>query len=257
MLLAIDIGNTNLVLGVFQGDQLEHSWRVATRREETADEYALLCRNLFELAGFSHSQLEGIVICSVVPPLNEAFETMCNVYFGVDPFFVEPAQQDLMPIRYTPVSDVGADRIVTSVAAFRKLEDSAIVVDFGTATTFDAISQPGEYLGGIIAPGLDISAEALFSRAARLPRIEIQKPSGLIGNSTVESMQSGLYYGYLGLVDGILEQMKRELKEAKVIATGGLAPLVAGETDRIDFVEEHLTLSGLEIFYRHFQQKGR
>ena len=258
MFLAIDLGNTNLVLGIFKDNQLKYSWRIATRRDGTVDEYGLICRNFFESAKLIYSELEGVVICSVVPTLNEVIASMCLKYLKIEPFWVEPAEQNLMPIRYTPVSDVGADRIVTALAAFHRFKDSTIVVDFGTATTFDAISKEGEYLGGVIAPGLDISAEALWSRAARLPRIEIGLPEEVIGTSTVHSMQSGLYYGYLGLVDGILEQMQRELEVAEVIGTGGISQSrqIQGFS-RIGHWDPDLTLFGLKIFFRHFQQKRR
>lgn len=250
MLLAIDIGNTQLVLGIFKGDQLVHSWRVVTRRNQTFDEYAVLFRNLFELEGISSKDIEGMVISSVVPPLNKTFESLAKQYFSLDPLFIEATRQNLVPIpTYKPPADVGADRIVNAMAAFDLIGGPSIVVDFGTATTFDAISGKGEYLGGVIAPGISISAEALFSRASKLPRIEIRKPSKVIGDSTVGSMQSGLYFGYVGLVEGILGNMKGELGEAQVLATGGLASLVAAATDAIDRVEEDLTLFGLRLFH--------
>ena len=250
MLLAIDIGNTHLVLGVFKGDQLVHSWRVVTRRNQTFDEYAVLFRNLFELEGIASKDIEGMVISSVVPPLNETFESLARQYFSLEPLFIEATRQDLVPIpTYKPPADVGADRIVNAMAAFDLIGGPSIVVDFGTATTFDAISGKGEYLGGVIAPGIGISAEALFSRASKLPRIEIRKPSKVIGDSTVGSMQSGLYFGYVGLVEGILRNMKGELGEAQVLATGGLASLVAAATEAIDRVEEDLTLFGLRLFH--------
>ena len=250
MLLAIDIGNTHLVLGIFKGDQLVHSWRVVTRRNQTFDEYAVLFRNLFELEGIASKDIEGVVISSVVPPLNETFESLARQYFSLAPLFIEATRQDLVPIpTYKPPADVGADRIVNAMAAFDLIGGPSIVVDFGTATTFDAISGKGEYLGGVIAPGIGISAEALFSRASKLPRIEIRKPSKVIGDSTVGSMQSGLYFGYVGLVEGIIGQMKGELGEAQVLATGGLASLVAAATEAIDRVEEDLTLFGLKLFY--------
>ncbi|TDI08893.1 MAG: type III pantothenate kinase, partial [Acidobacteria bacterium] len=186
MLLAIDIGNTQLVLGIFKGDQLVHSWRVVTRRNQTFDEYAVLFRNLFELEGISSEDIEGMVISSVVPPLNKTFESLAKQYFSLDPLFIEATRQNLVPIpTYKPPADVGADRIVNAMAAFDLIGGPSIVVDFGTATTFDAISGTGEYLGGVIAPGISISAEALFSRASKLPRIEIRKPSKVIGDSTV------------------------------------------------------------------------
>ena len=250
MLLAIDIGNTQLVLGIFKGDQLVHSWRVVTRRNQTFDEYAVLFRNLFELEGISSEDIEGMVISSVVPPLNKTFESLAKQYFSLEPLFIEATRQDLVPIpTYKPPADVGADRIVNAMAAFDLIGGPSIVVDFGTATTFDAISGKGEYLGGVIAPGISISAEALFSRASKLPRIEIRKPSKVIGDSTVGSMQSGLYFGCVGLVEGILGHMKGELGEAQVLATGGLASLVAAATDAIDRVEEDLTLFGLRLFH--------
>ncbi len=250
MLLAIDIGNTHLVLGIFKGDELVHSWRVVTRINQTFDEYAVVCRNLFELEGISSKDIEGIVISSVVPPLNETFELLARRYFALEPLFIEPTRQDVVPIPvYKPPADVGADRIVNAVAAFDLIGGPCIVVDFGTATTFDAISEKGEYLGGVIAPGIGISAYALFSRASKLPRIEIRKPSKVIGDSTVGSMQSGLYFGYVGWVEGILRNMKGELGEAEVVATGGLASLVAAATEEIDRVEEDLILFGLRIFH--------
>ena len=196
MLLVIDIGNTSMALGIFEGEELKYSWRVATRKHQSADEYAVLYRNLFQLEGLSAQQVKGIAICSVVPPLNEVFSSLASRHFSVKPLFVEPEGQDLMPIRYHPPSDVGADRIVSAVAAFELVGGPAIVVDFGTATTFDAISKEGEYLGGIIAPGIGISADALFCHASKLPRIDIKKPELLIGDSTVNSMQAGIYFGY-------------------------------------------------------------
>lgn len=248
MLLAIDIGNTNVVLGVFDGDQLSHRWRLGTLKGRTEDEYVVLLHDLFELSGVSSADIRAVTICSVVPPLNDSFQKMCRTYFHLDPFFVEPASQDLMPIRYKPVSDVGADRVVNAVAAVRMFGAPAIVVDFGTATTFDAISGQGEYVGGIIAPGIQISAEALFARTAKLPRVEIKRPSSVIGDCTVASMQSGIYLGYIGLVEGILGRMKKGLDEPVIIATGGLAELISVELEQIDRVEENLTMYGLKMF---------
>ncbi|MEE8349541.1 MAG: type III pantothenate kinase [Acidobacteriota bacterium] len=256
MLLVIDIGNTSMGLGVFNDQELKHSWRVATRKHQSADEYAVLYRNLFQLEGLSLQQVQGIVICSVVPPLNEVFTQLSTRYFSVKPLFVEPETQNLMPVRYHPPSDVGADRIASAVATFEMVGGPAIVVDFGTATTFDAISRTGEYLGGIIAPGIGISADALFSRASRLPRIDLKKPEQLIGESTVSSMQSGIYYGYVGLVEGILARMKAELGAAQVVATGGLASLVASDARTIDRVEENLILYGLRLFYNDLSAKA-
>ena len=255
MLLVIDIGNTNLVFGVFEGDRLSNSWRAATRKDETSDEFAVRCHDFFKLAGLSTDAIKDIAICSVVPPLNRAFRAMARDYFSIDPVFVEPAEQDLIPVLYKPPADVGADRVVSALAAFEMTGGPAIVVDFGTATTFDAISARGEYLGGIIAPGMRISAEALFSRAARLPRVDMSRPERVIGDSTVGSMQSGIYYGYVGLVKEILAMMCQELQDAQVIATGGLASLVAAEVPQITRIEENLILYGLKIF--HSRQKRK
>lgn len=255
MLLVIDIGNTNVVLGVFEKEDLLRAWRISTRKDRTAEEYAVLCTNLFQLGGLSTSSVQDVAVCSVVPPLNDCFEQMARRYFGADPLFVEPDRQNVIPIHYKSPSDVGADRIVNSLAAYRLYGGPAILLDFGTATTFDVISRQGEYLGGIIAPGIGISAEALFVRAARLPRIEIRKPPSIIGHSTVTSMQSGIYFGYVSLVEGILQRMKHELGDTQVIATGGLAPLICGEAQGIDRLEENLTLYGLRFF--HEKLRGR
>lgn len=249
MLLVIDIGNTNLVLGIFEGQDLKHSWRVSTRRDRTSDEYAVLCWNLFRLGRIPLSEVDAIVISSVVPPLNECFDEMARKYFHVEPIFVEPEEQKLMPVVYNPPFEVGSDRIVNAIAAYQMFGGPAIILDFGTATTFDAVSGDGTYLGGIIAPGIGISAEALFARAAKLPRIEIKRPARTIGDSTVGSMQSGLYYGYVGLVEGILKRMRAELGEATVTATGGFARLIGEATEGIDRIEENLTVYGLKIYY--------
>ncbi len=249
MLLVIDIGNTNIVLGIFERRGLTHSWRVSTRRDQTVDEYFILLRNLLDRDRIEDKKIDAAVICSVVPPLNECFEELCKDHFGVQPHFVEPENQELMPVRYHHPSDVGADRIVNAIAARDLYGVPAIVVDFGTATTFDAVSEKGEYIGGIIAPGIGISAEALFNRTARLPRIDLRRPDHPIGQTTVESMQSGIFYGYVGLVDGILARMKNELGSATVIATGGLAHLISTEYSGFDHIEDDLTLHGLRICY--------
>lgn len=254
MLFVVDIGNTNIVMGLFEGGKLGHSWRVSTRREQTSHEYSVLCRNLFSLDGLTPECVNGVAISSVVPPLNDCFEQLAKGFFKVNPLFVEPACQDLMPIRYHHPSDVGADRIVNALAAYSLHGGPAIVVDFGTATTFDAVSPSGEYLGGIIAPGIGISAEALFLKAARLPKIEIRRPAHAIGQTTVESMQSGVFYGYIGLVEGILRRMKAEMGSPIVIATGGLAKLIATEYQGFDHIEEDLTLQGLRLFYERSRQ---
>jgi type III pantothenate kinase len=250
MLLVVDVGNTNTVLGLYEGEQLVRSWRLTTERQRTTDEYGILCRNLFDLADVRWDRITAIAIASVVPPLNHTLRRMSVVYFGVEPLFIDPATNSGMPVRYNPPTDVGADRIVNGVAAFARYGGPCIVVDFGTATTFDAISREGEYLGGVICPGVMVSAEALFARAARLPRVEIARPERVVGTTTVGSIQSGLYFGYVGLVDGILRRMLEELGEGtKVIATGGLASLIGKGTELIETVDPDLTLAGLRLIY--------
>ncbi len=246
-LLVVDVGNTNVVLGIYRGDELAGSWRLATARERTADEYGILTR---QLLGHSSDALDGAIISSVVPPLNSAFAWMIQEYFGVEPLFVEPGVKTGIAIHVDNPQEVGADRIVNCVAAFERYGGPAIIVDFGTATTFDVVTANAEYVGGVIAPGLNISAEALFARASRLPRVDIRRPPTVIGTNTVVNMQSGLYFGYLGLVDGILGRMKRELPGVKkVLATGGLASLLAPDSEHIEEVDDDLTLKGLKIIY--------
>jgi type III pantothenate kinase len=262
MLLVIDVGNTNTVLGVFsrvaggEGDgpprygQLVANWRVATSRTSTVDEYGVLFRNLFSMAGLEAREIGGIVISSVVPPLDPVLRQVCERYFNLRPLYIEPGIKTGMPVHYDNPAEVGADRIVNGVAAFEKFGGPCIVVDFGTATTFDCVSAKGEYLGGVICPGIGISADALFERTARLPRVEIRKPARVIGSNTVGSLQSGLYYGYLGLVDGILELLLSELgREAHVIATGGLGPMIGTGSKYIKNVDDLLTLEGLRIIW--------
>ncbi|HEY0323562.1 MAG TPA: type III pantothenate kinase [Pyrinomonadaceae bacterium] len=257
MLLAIDVGNTNTSLGVYDGDQLIAHWRLTTARERTVDEYGVHSRNLFELAGLDFKAITGVAIASVVPPLNFTLRRLAENYFHQTPLFVDHTTDTGVPILYNPPSDVGADRIVDAVAAIHKYGSPCIIVDFGTATTFDAINERGEYLGGVITPGINISSDALFARTARLPRVEIKRPSSVIGSSTVGSMQSGLYYGYAGLVDGILKRMREELGErVRVIATGGLAPLIATGSDYIEEIDDTLTLEGLRLVYER-QAKSR
>jgi type III pantothenate kinase len=247
-LLVIDLGNTNLVLGVYRGEELVSSWRLATARERTADEYGILAR---QLVGDSlHASLEGAIVASVVPPLNSAMTFMVQKYFGIDPLFVEPGVKTGVAIHVDNPQEVGADRIVNCAAAHYTYGGPTVIVDFGTATTFDVVTANAEFIGGVIAPGLNISAEALFARAARLPRVDIRRPDHVIGTNTVVNMQSGIYFGYLGLVDGILARIKREVPDLKhVIATGGLAPLFAEESEHIDEVDAELTLKGLKIIY--------
>ncbi|MBD0373449.1 MAG: type III pantothenate kinase [Pyrinomonadaceae bacterium] len=256
MLLAIDVGNTNTSLGVYDREELVAHWRLTTARERTVDEYGVHSRNLFELAGLDFKAITAVAIASVVPPLNFTLRRMSEVYFHHAPLFVDNTTDTGVPILYEPPSDVGADRIVDAVAAIHKYGAPCIIVDFGTATTFDAINERGEYLGGVITPGITISSDALFARTARLPRVEIKRPSSVIGSSTVGSMQSGLYYGYAGLVDGILKKMREELGEhVRVIATGGLAPLIATGSEFIEEIDDTLTLDGLRLVYERQGKK--
>ena len=250
MLLVIDVGNTNTVLGVFKGTTLLAQWRLTTNRAQTADEYGILIRNLFSLEGIQADHIAAIMIASVVPPLNILLEEMAEKYFHLEAFFLGPGLRTGMAIHYDNPQEVGADRIANSVAAFEKYGGPCVIVDFGTAITFDVVSENGEYMGGVIAPGIGISSEALFQRAARLPRVEIREPERVIGTNTVSSMQSGLFYGAVGLVDGILDRLFHELgKKTKVIATGGQALLVAAVSKYKPPVEPSLTLEGLRIIY--------
>lgn len=250
MLLAIDIGNTNIVLGLYQGKKLITHWRLATQAERTADEYGVIVSQLIEHRGFRCEQISAIVVSCVVPPMLTTAQELATRFFDREPLIVGPGIKTGMPILYENPKDVGADRIVNGIAAYDKYHDACIVVDFGTATTIDLISAKGEYVGGAIAPGLSISLEALVQRASKLPRIEIVKPKEVIGRNTVNSIQAGIFYGYVGLVDGLVKRIQTEQNlKVKVVATGGLAPLVASECASIHEVDEFLTLDGLRIIH--------
>ncbi|HKJ04149.1 MAG TPA: type III pantothenate kinase [Geopsychrobacteraceae bacterium] len=250
MLLVIDVGNSNTVLGLYRDGVLERNWRVATDKYRTVDEYAMLLHNLFRLAGIAFVDLSDVMISCVVPPMLNTLEGLCKQYCNLTPYVVGPGIKTGMPIQYDNPREVGADRIVNAVAAYDKCKCGLIVVDFGTATTFDVISVDGEYQGGAIAPGIGISSEALFERASKLPRVEFSRPAQIVAKNTVNSMQAGIFFGYVGLVEGIVSRMKQELTiEPTVIATGGLAPPIAEATDSIDLIEPYLTLEGLYLLY--------
>ncbi len=250
MLLAVDVGNTNTVLGAFEGKVLRQHWRVETSHRRTADEYGIQVRELFAAGGLDPRAVDAVVVSSVVPPLTFALTGMSERYFGAKPLFVGPGVKTGLPILYDDPREVGADRIVNAVAAWDRWACGMIVVDFGTATTFDAVSPRGEYLGGAIAPGVGISMDALFRHASKLPEVEFARPPHVVGKNTVASIQSGLVYGYVGLVDGICARMTEELGfSPRVVATGGLAPLIAGVSRSIAEVDEHLTLNGLRLIH--------
>lgn len=252
MIFVLDIGNTNTVLGVFEQDQLKYEWRIKTDRHKTEDEFGALVKTLFEFKGISFSQIEEIIISSVVPPIMQALEKMCHLYFNITPLVIgKDNVKSYLQISYPSPKEIGADRIVNAVGAISLYDTPLIIIDFGTATTFCYIDEQKAYYGGAIAPGIKISMDALYSHASKLPKIEIEKPENIIGQSTVEAMQSGVFYGYVGLVDGIVNRIKKEAGNSPtVIATGGLASLIACGSETIDHIETHLTLKGLYVIYQ-------
>jgi len=250
MLLVMDVGNTNTVLGLYDGEELVHDWRIRTVIDQTLDEYGILILNLYKNSKISSRSITNIIISCVVPPMLNILEPLCLRYFGIKPLIVGPGIKTGMPIFYDNPREVGADRIVNAVAAYEKYHREMIVVDFGTATTFDYISAKGEYIGGCIAPGVMISSEALFERASKLPRVELCKPRHVVTKDTVSAMQAGIMYGYAGLVDGIVERIRAEVDSSPlVVATGGLARLIAGVTKSIEIVDDLLTIEGLRIIF--------
>ncbi|HLR40331.1 MAG TPA: type III pantothenate kinase [Virgibacillus sp.] len=252
MLFVLDVGNTNTVLGVFENDHLKHEWRIKTDRYKTEDEFGILIKSLFDLKGITFKDIKGVIVSSVVPPIMYALEKMCYLYFDREPLIM--GKEDIhsyLKMSYPNPKEIGADRIVNAVGAIKIYGAPLVIIDFGTATTYCYINEHREYTGGLIAPGVNISMEALYSKASKLPKIEIQPPAEVIGSSTVEAMQAGVFYGYVAQVDGIVKRMTQQMAATPtVIATGGLAPLIAGGSEMIDYVDSHLTLKGLNFIYQ-------
>jgi len=256
LIFVFDVGNTNIVLGVYDKEELKHHWRIETNRHRTEDEFGMIVKNLFDHVQLSFSDIDGIIISSVVPPIMFSLERMCQKYFHIKPLVVGPGIKTGLDIKYENPREVGADRIVNAVAAIHEYGSPLVIVDFGTATTYCYINEHNQYMGGAIAPGIGISTEALYSRAAKLPRIEISRPDDVVGKNTVSAMQAGILYGYVGQVEGIVKRMKDKSKVTpKVIATGGLANLIAEESDIIDAVDPFLTLKGLQLIYKRNMEK--
>ncbi len=253
-LLAIDVGNTHTVIGVYEGERLARHWRVLSDAGRTSDEYGVLLLNLFRASQLPLAARIDIIVCSVVPPMTTVFDAVCRDYFHSEPLVVGPGVKTGMPILYDNPKEVGADRIVNAVAAYERYRDVCIVVDFGTATTFDCVSAKGEYLGGVITPGLGIALDALVTRTAKLPRVELIRPPKVVGKNTVHAIQAGVVYGYVSLVDGLVARVREEIGPgARVIATGGFATMLAPESSTIEAVDEFLTLEGLRLIHHRNQ----